>query len=276
MTKVKLLFLLPLLCFCFKTGVAQNGLDLDGTNDFINTNQPPVTGAASRTIEAWVKIPSTIPTTQAVIVDMGTMTTGGRFTLNVLNGQNLRIEVAGSGFNSPIDITDNNWHHVAVTFNNSNPAASKAKLYVDGILSAQGNLVSVNTAATGNIRIGSRVDGINLFRGIVDEVRVWNVERTAAQILSDMNNEFCVIPPNLIAYYRLNQGLAGSNNAGLINAINAANGLYFGTLTNFALTGLTSNWVAGKVLNPIGAVTSTINPISCGSYTSPDNNIYTS
>lgn len=272
------LFTLLFLSFLLQTGMlsAQNGLHFDGTNDYIQTNQPSITGSASRSIEAWIKIPSTTSTTQKVIVDMGSTATGARFTLNVINGQNLRIEVAGSGVTGLVDVTDNNWHHVAVTFNNTNAAGTKAKLYVDGVLDAQGDLTAVNTA-TGNIRIGSRIDGINFFEGTMDEVRVWNTERTAAQILSDKSITYCNIPASLIAFYRFNQGVASGTNTGLTNAINSANAAYNGTLTGFALTGATSNWVTGVAISNSGAITgTTLNVSACGSYTSPGNKVYTS
>ncbi|WP_222164840.1 LamG-like jellyroll fold domain-containing protein [Edaphocola aurantiacus] len=273
-TRLFALFFLGLL---LQTGMvsSQNALHFDGTNDYIQTNQPSISGSASRSIEAWIKIPSTTSTTQKVIVDMGSTATGARFTLNVINGQNLRIEVAGSGVTGLVDVTDNNWHHVAVTFNNANAAGTKAKLYVDGVLDAQGDLTSVNTA-TGNIRMGSRIDGLSFFEGSMDEVRVWNTERTAAQILSDKSISYCTIPATLITFYRFNQGTASGANAGLTNAINTANATYSGTLTGFALTGASSNWVTGVAISNSGFIAgATISPVACGAYTSPGNKVYT-
>ena len=116
------------------TLTAQNGLDFDGSNDHVQTNITTLTGSTSRTIEAWIKTAGTV-TTQQIIVGMGTMPLGTRFTLNVLNSK-LRIEIGGGGINSNANIDDGQWHHVAVTYENG--ASNPFKLYIDGGLDAQG------------------------------------------------------------------------------------------------------------------------------------------
>ena len=77
---------------------AQNAsIKFDGIDDYIQTNVPPIAGGAARTVEAWIKLTSnTDPNAgglQNVIVDMGAMTTGSRFTFNVLFGNAIRLEV---------------------------------------------------------------------------------------------------------------------------------------------------------------------------------------
>jgi hypothetical protein len=253
----------------------QHGLSFDGVNDYVLTNQPAITGSAARTVEAWINVASTVGTTQQIIVEMGNTTpNGSRFTFNIINGNNLRIEIAGNGFNTISDVTDGMWHHVAVTYNPANTAGTKAKLYVDGVMQAQNDFTVALNVATPNIKIGVRGDGVNFFNGKMDEVRIWNVERTAAQILADKNKQYCNIPAGLIAYYTFDEGIAGGNNAGLTTVANLANGAFSGTLTNFALTGTMSNFVTGATLTASGAATSTINPFSCGAYTSPANHVY--
>jgi hypothetical protein len=192
---------------------AQSGLYFDGTDDSVVTTMPGITGNTARTIEAWIKVPSTASTVQKAIVDMGAgAPNGSRFTLNVINGQNLRVEVAGNGFNAPaVDITDDNWHHVAVTYNPANATGQKAKLYVDGVYQTQADFTVTPNTTSGSVRIGIRVDGASPFIGVIDEVRIWNVERTAAQLLANKGTEFCTIPTGLIGYYKFNNGVAGGN-----------------------------------------------------------------
>ena len=75
--------------------------------------------------------------------------------------------------------------------------------------------------------------------------------RTQAQLVADMNSEFCVIPSNLVAYYRLNEGTAGGSNNGITSTVeDIANAT--GTLKNFALSGSASNWVTGSGITPGG------------------------
>jgi hypothetical protein len=121
---------------------------------------------------------------------------------NILNNNAIRLEVEGNGINGTTAVNDGLWHHVAGVYDPL--ATTKVALYLDGNLEASGNLtVTVNTAATGNIQIGRRCDGIHYFNGTIDEVRVWNVARTASQIANNRNVELCNSTPNLVAYFPL-------------------------------------------------------------------------
>lgn len=234
---------------------AQNALLFDGIDDYVQCPSPGPAGNASRTVEAWVKIPS-LSTTQKVILDWGDMLTGGRFTLNIINGLP-RIEVGGNGFSSTSAISINTWHHIAATFNNT--ATPKLKLYVDGNMAASGNpSVATFTNTTNGIIIGRRNDQINSFLGAIDEVKIWSIERSQTQIASDMNENLCTPLTGLVAYFNFNQGTAGGTNTGLITLTNQANSTNNGTLHNFSLSGSSSNWTSGQSMNNLAASTSQV------------------
>ena len=65
----------------------------------------------------------------------------------------------------------------------------------------------------------------NYFTGSIDEVRIWNVARTAAQVAQDMNYRLVGNEPGLVAYYRFDEGsgtvardgTSGANNGTLTN-----------------------------------------------------------
>jgi hypothetical protein len=142
----------------------------------------------------------------------------------------------------------NVWYHLAATFNRS---GGVLKLYVNAVLDAQVSGLSglPATASTQSLKLGARGDdaATRLSNGgLMDEVRIWNVERTPAQIGAAMNSELS-LQAGLVASYHFNQGVAGGNNAGLINVNDASGNNNNGSLINFALTGSTSNWVAGKL-----------------------------
>jgi hypothetical protein len=250
---------------------AQNALDFDGLNDYVSMTSPGPTGTSDRTVECWIKT-SASQQTQQILVDWGSASPlGARFTLNMIAFGKIRIEVGGNGFNSTQSVADGNWHHIAVTYDHA--ATTKVRMYIDGVLETSNNFTqSVNTANSG-IRIGRRVDGVNYFDGIIDEVRIWNVVRTQAEISASMNNEFCSAPSGLVAYYTFNQGIAGGNNAG-VSVLNDGAGNNNGTLNNFMLSGTTSNWVAGKSLNSGSTTPGNDTIIGCDSLVSPSG-IYT-
>ncbi len=263
---------------CFGAFSQNTALHFDSLSTYVQTTYPGISGGTqARTIEAWIKTTSNYNPTaggkQGVIADYGSFTTGGRFTFCVLWSNAIRIEVGGNGLSGNIAVNDGNWHHVAVVYNPS--ATNKYSLYVDSVLDATGNLtVTTNTGSTTKLRIGRRIDGVNNFRGEIDEVRFFNYSRTLAQIGGERNTEYCTLPSGLVAYYKLNEGVANANNTGKTIAINYA-GNQDGTLTGFLLTGTTRNWVAGPNLSP-GLNKSIFKDSVCNAYTTSTGKVFTS
>ncbi|WMI70224.1 LamG-like jellyroll fold domain-containing protein [Mangrovimonas sp. YM274] len=260
--KLQTKMLLP-ACFAatMLTANAQTGLHFDGVDDYVQGTTIPVSGNGARTIEAWIRTTKDSNGNQSVICDWGhssTWTTGNRFTFNILWSNTLRLEVAGGGINGNTAVNDGLWHHVAVTFNNS--ATYKVKLYVDGVLDAEGNMgnnPTVNTATNTKLRLGMRVDGVNLFEGDMDEVRVWDYALTEAELQSRMNVELCGDEAGLVAYFPLTEGTPGVDNTGITTTSDMSPTNDTGTLNNFALTGDTSNWVEGHGLVSLSETTLT-------------------
>lgn len=255
---------------------SQNGLSFDGIDDHILTNVVGVTGSNARTIEARIKTTANaLPTSsggtgQKVIVDWGSTGTGQRSTFNLLFNNAIRFEVAGNGVNGNIPVNDGLWHHVAVVIDPT--ATDLVHLYVDGVLDVSGTpTVTMSSTTTNTIRVGRRIDNVSAFEGEMDEVRVWNVARTQAQLQANMNNELCTLPSSLILYLPMNQGIAGGMNTGLTGVNNYAPSGGTATLTSFALTGSTSNWSTGYAHGP-GFILGGSSAVSnCGTYTWPAN-----
>lgn len=227
----------------------QNALNFDGTNDYIQTTYPGVLGNAPRTVEAWIKLPTTTSGENLVTTWGSDNVNGGRFTVRVNNLSGLyklRIENKGGGINGNITLSDGNWHHIAVTYDNS-LSTNKYKLYVDGNLDVQGDIsTTTNTVALTNMIIGRRINSSfgGFFNGSIDEVRVWDKALTLAEIQANKNYEFCTPPTNLKAYFKLNEGTVNSNNS-TVTSIMSAVGSYSGTLNSFALNGTASNFITG-------------------------------
>ena len=268
---MKILSFFTFLFFSSFLVFAQNGLNFDGINDVVTTNYVGVSGNNPRTIEAWVKTTANTGTggVQGVLVDWGQMTpNGSRSTFNISTGNALRFEVGGSGVSGVTPLNNGVWHHVAAVYDPL--AIPNTKLYVDGVLDVSGDItIPVNTLQGINVKLGERCDGINRFNGTMDEVRIWNVARTASQIQSNMNNQLCSITnAALKLYLPFNQGNANGTNVTISSVTDLSPTNAIGTLANFALTGTTSNWVTGKTLTQ-GYILSSITVNSCGSYTWP-------
>lgn len=227
---------------------AQTGLAFNGSSNSVTTSVAPVLNNLPRTVDAWIKTTSAV-TSQLVICDWGAMSpNGSRFTLNLINSK-LRIEVGGVGFAGTTNLNTGQWFHVTAVYSPSISVGANVFLYVNGVLEASGNFTGYSVLATssaGGFRIGVRNDGINFFPGSIDEVKVYNYDRTQAQVAAD-TVEYCTPQPGLVAYYKLNEGIPNGTNTGSTTAIDYSGNGNNGTLNSFSLTGSASNWVTGRV-----------------------------
>ena len=230
--------------------IISNGLNFDGTNDYINIARPV---SDNFTIEFWVKTTQTPATgTQwyngSLIIDGEVSGVTNDFGIG-LNGTKLAFGIGNPDYSiiSNAVINDGTWKHVAVTRTKSSGAIS---IYINGVLDISGTSTNVNSlTAPTTLKIGGPQNIGSFFSGSLDDIRIWNYVRTAQQISGSMNNEMLGSETGLVAYYNFNQGIPNVSNAGVTTLYNETSSLstYNGTLTNFALTGSTSNWVVGKL-----------------------------
>ncbi|WP_339876927.1 LamG-like jellyroll fold domain-containing protein [Olleya marilimosa] len=217
-------------------GDSATHLNFDGVDDFIDCgNILP----ESYTKEAWISIDAINQTSNIISgsdssgqnafwVPNGVLSAGHNGTWNAVEDSNV--------------LSLNTWYHVVVSYDY---ATQTLKLYKDGILIDSNN--NVPAPNNGNdIHIGSYDDANNLFNGSIDEVRIWNVVRTEEQINGSKNCELQGDEAGLIAYYQFNEGLDANENAAFTTLNDATINANNGSLTNFALTGNTSNWLAGS------------------------------
>lgn len=255
-------------------GYSQHALNFDGSNDYVQTTFPGISGTSARTVEAWIKTTSnSVPSSggiQHVISDWGVYASGSRFTFCLLYSNAIRLEVYGSGLSGHIAVNDGFWHHVAAVYDPI--ATNKISLYVDGILDTAGNISTTINTGVGNMQIGRRIDGINQFAGSIDELRVWNYAKTAAQLIATKNTEFCSPQTGLFAYYKFNHGVSAGNNTTVTTLSDYSGNSYSGVLNYFSLMGATSNWINGPSLTQGGGTSSSISITACDFYTSPSGN----
>lgn len=229
---------------------SQTALDFDGNDDVVvigNSMTTALQGSTTISVEAWVKSSST--TGNGVIVgnyNYPTNSNSMQFMLRRDNDQYVFWLDDGNGYQSiqgaSGGVVPGQWQHIAGTWD-----GSVARIYVDGVENAQnvtltgpGLPVLTNEVVIGNNAFSEP------FTGSIDNVRIWNVNRTATEIANFMDCEVTTNTPGLLASYHFNDGLDGGANA--TNTLlfdNSGNG-YHGTLQNFALTGTSSNFVTSN------------------------------
>ena len=116
------------------------------------------------------------------------------------------------------------------------------KLYKNGVLVTT-NIVAPPFVAE-NSFIGSHFGTTSYFLGSIDEVRIWNYALNQADIQATMNCE-AQAQPELIAYYKFNQGFDNADNTAITTLTDAV-GSSHGTLMNMTRTGAVSNFKSGS------------------------------
>lgn len=105
----------------------------------------------------------------------------------------------------------------------------------------QTGMIATNT---NNLVLGNQPTLPEYFGGAADELRVWNVARTQAEIQASKDIELDpTTQTGLVSYYTADQGIPGGTNTGLITLVDQS-GTNNGVLTNFALNGAGSNYTA--------------------------------
>jgi alpha-tubulin suppressor-like RCC1 family protein len=222
-------------------------LNFDGVNDKVdlgNTLTGFFTGRTAVSIEAWVR-PETNTGLGVIVGNYNYPTNTGQMQMLLRRENNNYVFFidGGSGYSSVTatsTVVLNTWQHVAGTWD-----GTTMRIYVDGVL-----VNSVAKSGSFPAQPTSFVLGFNSinekFKGSIDEVRIWSNSRTIEQINGSKNCELQGSETGLVAYYRFNQGIAASTNTTETTLTNAVSGGANGTLTNMALTGTTSNWLAGS------------------------------
>jgi hypothetical protein len=164
----------------FAPGKVGQAFSFDGGDDIVSaaaTGFP--TGAAPRTVAFWAK---TDPlASEATGFGYGGEATGKGFyifTADDDNGGRLSFSGHGGAFDlfAPNDLRDDQYHHVAVTYD-----GSTVTIYADGVAVASGSF-SLNTGISGGACIGGRCPLHEFLTGDVDEVAVWDRDLLTSEI----------------------------------------------------------------------------------------------
>ena len=147
-------------------------LEFDGTGDYVNIDgYKGVSGAQAFSVTAWIN-----STTNASIVSWGTDSDGQRMGFR-LNSEALRFEFGGGNVAANTQVTDGEWHHVAMTVP-GNGTLGDVILYVEGVddMGVANNPANLfNLGSTMDVSIGRRAtDNDRYYNGMIDDVRIYN------------------------------------------------------------------------------------------------------
>ena len=172
------------------SGKYGNALVFNGTNALVTINNSATLQLnTAMTLEAWVN-PSVFNGAWRDVIykgndnyylegtsgNMGVPATGGTF-----GGSDVALN--GTGV-----LPANTWTYLAATYD-----GTTLRLYVNGVQVASQAQTGAITTSTNPLQIGGDSLYGQFFQGTIDEVRIYNVALTAAQIQTDMNTQ---VPPD--------------------------------------------------------------------------------
>ena len=170
---------------------------LDGVDEFVNMgNNFDKDGTAALSLAGWYKMAA---------AGGGAIQSIAGKTGGALEGYILRVDAAdrvefilsndwaGGEYiqvRTNAVFADINWHFAAATYDGGGAAAG-VTLYVDGsaqaVTAVTDNLLG-SASNAGDFRLGRAASAVEWFDGNLDEVSVWDVELTAAQVNTELYN----------------------------------------------------------------------------------------
>jgi hypothetical protein len=191
---------------------ANYALAFDGLNDLVTVpNAPSLNISSSFTIEFWMKTDqpnqswrrilekgawdeyyiSFYGTTSRMCGAVRTTIPGGTRMTNILGP-------------STAVVASNTWLHVAGTFD-----GTTARMYINGVLQSTRTGTASPRSLLNDLIIGGAKHGDIYeyhFRGVLDDLQLWNVARSEADILATMFSNLSGTEAGLAGYYTFNEG----------------------------------------------------------------------
>ncbi len=190
-------------------------LVFDGKNDRAELGkQPQFKIEQALTLEAWIypkQYQSKWTGIVSCIYDTGATESGYGLLLDGKTG--VKFGLTPSSSNRIVYLSSkanslklNQWQHIVGTFD-----GEQMQVYIDGVLKATRSVSSPGICykPENDLLIGMYQDNNQTysFQGMIAEVRLWNIVRPPAQLLSDRQWKLTGTEPGLVGYWQLNEGL---------------------------------------------------------------------
>ena len=237
--------ILILSCLLPSRTLSQEGnraLKFDGVNDYINVGN--WWNYQEFTVQMWIK-PGASQVGYADIID-NNHSTNVRWVCQQMCGTNcywFGVATVGASANIAFTLTANVWQHLVLL-----KRSSQTEVYVNGALIDTKPCSGAIVGSGGdNLFIGNWNGGGRCFNGEMDDIRLWNYALPPSQVYASPFCELSGSETGLVAYYKMNQGIAEGNNTSITTATDESGSGHHGLLVGFNLTGTTSNFVSSTL-----------------------------
>lgn len=165
--------------------------------------------AGAITVEAWVKLTGT--TSRPTVVRRNTSLPFGAPQIYILRVDDvfattmeLAFYVVNDAVFATVPLSLGTWHHIAGTL-----SGTETRIYWDGQVVGTGAHSGGIPASGAPLRIGIG-ETFEPWLGEVDEVRLWNLARTPAEVQSFMSSPLAGSEPGLVGYWKFDEGAGQS------------------------------------------------------------------
>ncbi len=186
-------------------------------------------GNASRTVEMWVyTVPKSWRAEHHLYQYGSANPREGAFGIDFGDGPYPNVQVYNNGsadttFKVPQDsVKETGWFHFAMVWD----APSKTlRGVINGVTRGQKTIAASLTTPASKLSIGysPTFSGNGGFTGKIDELRIWSVARTDAEIASRMGHHLTGKETGLVVYYTFDEG-SGASSKDLVGGFAAAFG----------------------------------------------------
>ncbi|KAA3600521.1 MAG: PKD domain-containing protein, partial [Candidatus Scalindua sp. AMX11] len=185
------------------SGKIKGGLSFDLFRDYLEVSDSERLRISNYTVEVWIK-PNGIPNE----VWKGIVGKPGRNFNIWLNREgyishkfhNSTSTNSGAPDTPKGSIDWDEWNHIAITND-----GTTAKTFINGVERASGPSGGAQIVDNKPLFIGRNLDGAGggYFHGVIDDVRIWNVVRSEAEIMSNKDSELTGTERGLVGYWKM-------------------------------------------------------------------------
>lgn len=239
---------------------ANTVLDFDGVDDYLSYSSASTTidfDDRPFSIEMWVK--ATLTGSKQTLLFSRSAGTDDVLELSITDIGSPQFTVTTNDgisrtVNAGVSVADGNWHHLAAVRRVNSSSRLDIEIFIDGVKkNSRSDSISSSDRDLkfGNpVSIGASYDVLSnfgdFFSGQLDELRIWDTDRTAFEISSDYESALIGNETDLSSYVSFEQGVPNGNNLSTESAIDLAN-TRSPVMNNFARSGDTSNFVSADI-----------------------------
>jgi hypothetical protein len=180
-------------------------LQLNGTSAYIPIKTlDKLSNISKFTIETWINFNENTQENQYIFQQ--TLNDTNKIEIYYTPQGVLSITINDASILYDINLSYNTWHHIAIVYNGTQEL-NRVVLYLDGDSMNPNNTMGVFPTQTSDLNETNSSLSSPMYNKsfLMDEFRIWNIDKNQTAILENMNLQLDTSDPDLIAYYNFDE-----------------------------------------------------------------------